>query len=447
MKTIALKPSSVNSKIQGLHIDAEQCFLGTLIYYPEAISKHLSFPGDEFTLPKHAALFDAIKTTARDTNHNTGFSLIINRMKELNAWKEGDDLTDPSKMTNEYFVNLVDKIDAPGNLPSLISMIRTAHRQRSLIKCTGEIHVEANADLLPLPTILKLEEKLLVAATNIATFSSNSELIGMETVIEEMAKAPKAVPIPTGIARLDSLLAGGLWPAEVTILAGRPSQGKTALALSMLLRSMETGHGILFSLEMNKKQIIQRFLALVTGINLNKVRGEIPKTDIDLHKIKAALDQMKKWKLQINDASVSTLDIRMNLRNLVISTKERPSLVVIDYLQLLRPSTTFRENREQQISNMSRGIKAICKDFNVPVLALSQLNRAVFYDGSDASPELHHLRESGSIEQDADCVLAIHHHKNTPDIDLKILKQRNGPRGTVPLFWQPEIAKFTGKEN
>jgi replicative DNA helicase len=253
--------------------------------------------------------------------------------------------------------------------------------------------------------------------------------------------------VPTGFTDLDRMTSG-FQPGDLVILAARPSMGKTALALNVaqhvaLKRQLPVG---IFSLEMSKQQLLMRFLCAESLVDAHKVRtGYIAKDDF--RQLIDALGTVTRAPLFIDDSSSLTImEMRAKARRL--KAEHGLSLLIVDYLQLMSAYGRV-ENRVQEISGISRGLKALAKELEVPVIALSQLSRAPEQRQGDHRPQLSDLRESGSIEQDADVVLFIYREEvykqdedNAGKADLIISKQRNGPIGTVKLAFLKQYTKF-----
>ena len=217
--------------------------------------------------------------------------------------------------------------------------------------------------------------------------------------------------LPTGFADLDNLLAG-LQRSDLVILAARPSVGKTSLALDMARQcAIKSKQGVgIFSLEMSKEQLVDRMLCAEAGVNLWKMRtGNLSdrEDDNDFAKIGEAMGQLSEAPIYIDDSpSLTVMGIRAKCRRLQM--EKGLGLVMIDYLQLMEGRGKYGDNRVQEVAEISRGLKGIARELNVPVLALAQLSRAVEQTGAAAIPKLSHLRDSGSIEQDADVVMFIY---------------------------------------
>lgn len=247
--------------------------------------------------------------------------------------------------------------------------------------------------------------------------------------------------VPTGFVDLDKILHGGLYAPDLLLIAGRPGQGKTALLFSVAKSAAEAGKlTVAFSLEMSNSQVVMRLISSETGIPFGAMRSRKMTAD-EWKKYNDALEKMEHLPLHLNDLSAITVNqIRQTLRK-IEAVHGKISLVVVDYIQLQGTDGLYK-SREQEVSSVSRGLKGVAKEFDVPVLAAAQLSRAV-EQRSEKRPVLSDLRESGSLEQDSDIVAFIH----TPDPltnvrELIVAKHRNGAVGSIDLIFRPERTKF-----
>ena len=261
--------------------------------------------------------------------------------------------------------------------------------------------------------------------------------------------------IPTGFTDLDNLLAG-MQKSDLLILAARPSVGKTSLALD-IARHVATKNKMavgIFSLEMSKEQLVDRLICAEAGVGLWKMRtGKLSEGGDDFPKIGHAMSELSESQIFIDDfANSNIMEIRTKARRLQM--EHGLDLIIIDYLQLMEGSSSHGDNRVQEIAEISRSLKGVARELNVPVLAISQLNRAV-EASHPAIPKLSHLRESGSIEQDADVVMFIYRKSADRGYDLNslseeekhvaeihIAKHRNGPTGVIKLYFNEDLVSF-----
>ncbi|MEW6307994.1 MAG: replicative DNA helicase [Bacillota bacterium] len=250
--------------------------------------------------------------------------------------------------------------------------------------------------------------------------------------------------LPTGLGDLDNLLSG-LQPADLIVLAARPSQGKTALCLSIARHVAVSSKQpvVLFSLEMAKEQLALRLLGCEAGIDSNRLRRADLRED-DWQPLAKALGRLADAPIYIDDTpTITTMEMRAKARRL--KSEHGLGLVVVDYLQLVQ-TRSRTENRQQEIAEISRSLKALGRELGVPVLTASQLSRAI-EQRTDRRPILSDLRESGAIEQDADVVMFIHQDPKNPDpnqVELIVAKQRNGPTGSLELSFRRDVGRFTG---
>jgi len=253
--------------------------------------------------------------------------------------------------------------------------------------------------------------------------------------------------VPSGFKDLDRLTAG-FQPSDLIVVAGRPSMGKTALCLNIATHAAFGGHGVaVFSLEMAKEQLVLRMLCSEARIDHSKVRSGYL-ADREFPALVMAAGRLAETPIYIDDTpAISILELRAKARRLVRDRDKKIGLIIVDYLQLMRGSERA-PNREQEISEISRSMKALAKELNIPVIAISQLNRRV-EDRGDKRPMLADLRESGAIEQDADVIAFVYrevvYNENVDDpnvAEIIVGKQRNGPTGTVRLAFFREYTRF-----
>jgi replicative DNA helicase len=264
--------------------------------------------------------------------------------------------------------------------------------------------------------------------------------------VERMAGRPQMITgLPTGFAELDQMTSG-LQPSDMVIVAGRPSSGKTSLALSIAQNAAHKGHTVgVVSLEMSKEQLVARMLCSEARINLHRFRGGFLSRD-EWGRLAEALGRLAESKIYIDDTpALTAIEIRAKARRL--KHEHALDLLIIDYLQLMAGRGKI-ESRQQEVSQISRDLKAIAKDISVPVIAISQLSRAP-EARTDHRPQLSDLRESGSLEQDSDVVMFVYREEmygateeNAGIAEIIIGKQRNGPVGTVRLAFLKEFTRF-----
>jgi replicative DNA helicase len=351
-----------------------------------------------------------------------------------------------------YLAGLLDGMPHLVNTENYIGIIREKSLFRQMIGSTSKIMAECFDQAEPAEQILDKAEQAFfnLSEKRIKTgFVSVKDMQGSATVLLEKLYTEREMitGVATGFTDLDRMTAG-LQPGDLIILAARPSMGKTALALNMaqhIAVKKEQGVGI-FSLEMSKEQLLMRFLCAESMVDAHKVRtGYLAKEDYS--RLIDGLATVSRAPLYIDDSSTLTvMEMRAKARRL--KAEHGLSLLIVDYLQLMSGYGRV-ENRVQEISGISRGLKALAKELNVPVIALSQLSRAPEQRQGDHRPQLSDLRESGSIEQDADLVAFIFREEvykpdeeNAGRAELIIAKQRNGPTGIVKIAFLKQFTKF-----
>ena len=347
-------------------------------------------------------------------------------------------------------IELISQIPNLVYLEEYLRLVKDKFIRRSLIKLGYEITNSGYITNIPLENILNdLENKLFNLTNEIKTqrlFSSAELLKDIFFELKEKSLNPKLFGLASGFSDLDSLTQG-FQKSDLIIIAGRPSMGKTALGLNIAINVIKDSKlpVLFFSLEMSKEQIMYRLLAMETEIDQMRLRsGKLKQKDwIELNEI---IRSISTFPLFIDDTSdLSTQDIRSEIKTIIFE-QNQIGLIIIDYLQLMQSSITKNENRVQELSQITRSLKTLAREFNIPIIALSQLSRNV-ENRIDKKPILSDLRESGSIEQDADIVLMLHKSKpsNKTDyqlIDLIIEKQRNGPTGNIRLKFYEKRTKF-----
>ncbi len=357
-----------------------------------------------------------------------------------------------------YLVYLIHKAPSVGNVVAYARIIKTQKAKRDLIELSKKINeLVESGDKDAAELVDEVEKRIFSIAEKVYPY----EFVSLNFLVEEGLKRIENLQrgltirgVPTGFSKLDQYL-GGLQKADLIILASRPSQGKTALALNIAryLSVQEKIPTAIFSLEMSKDQIVDRLIAAEAGVSLWRLRTGrlITEGDVDeMSLVYEAGERLKIAPIFIDDSpSLTDLQIRTMSRKLKHEIGEL-GLIVIDYLQLIRANKKF-ESRVQEVSEISKNLKELARELEVPVLAISQLSREPEKRVSSV-PRLSDLRESGSLEQDADVVLFIHRPKegtaNLPSnqVNVIIAKHRNGPIGSIDLYFDPETVSFYSLE-
>jgi replicative DNA helicase len=446
---IKKKVQTMQGKMPPQNIEAEQSLLGSLLLDKDAIIKvaDLVDPQD-FYHDKHRLIFEAILDLY-------GKREPIDLLTLANRLIERDQLEQIGGRT--YLVSLSNMVPTASHVTSYAEIVQKKSTLRRLIKSASEITEMGYNEEDDVSNILDLSEQKLFS---VSQGHQKQVFVPITNILNETFERIDAIHkekgklrgVPTGYKDLDNLLAG-LQKSDLIILAARPSVGKTTLALD-IARNVATKHKIpvgIFSLEMSKEQLVDRLLCAEANVDLWKMRtGRLSdrEEDDDFPRIGHALGILAESPIFIDDyAMANIMDIRTKARRLQM--EHNLSLIIIDYLQLME-GRTRTDNRVQEISEISRGLKQVAKELNVPILALSQLNRSV-ETRTPPIPKLADLRESGSIEQDADIVMFIYResvYKKDLEFDRKniaeihIAKHRNGPTGVIKLFFDEQKVTF-----
>ena len=425
-------------------IEAEQSVIGSMLMDRDAIiaASEIVTAGD-FYQHQYGVMFEAMLELF---NENLPVDLVTlqNRLKEKDVPPEVSSL--------EFVRDIITTVPTSANVKSYAKIVRDKAVLRRLIKVNEDIANTCYAGKEPLETILASTEKTIF---DLLQNRNSGEFVPIRQVamnvlekIEEASKNQGTVTgIPTGFIDLD-YKTSGMQPSDFILIAARPSMGKTAFVLNLVDHvAVKKGlPAMVFSLEMSKEQLVNRMLAMESNVDSQKLRtGTLSDNDWDA--VVEGIGTIGNSKLIIDDTpGISIMELRSKCRKMKL--EYGLSVVIIDYLQLMSGSGKSGDNRQQEISEISRSLKALARELSAPVIALSQLSRAC-ETRQDHRPMLSDLRESGAIEQDADVVMFLYrddyYNKDTdmPNIaEVIIAKQRNGPIGTVNLVWRPEYTKF-----
>ncbi len=364
--------------------------------------------------------------------------------------KKKDELTEVGGTA--YLTELTNYVPTAAHAAAYAEMVAQKAVRRRLIKASGEISEYGYDEETDVQELLQMAEQELFSVSD---ESLKQDLVSMETILtesfdrlEELHRNKGALRgVRTGWRDLDNMTAG-LQRSDLIILAARPAMGKTTLVTNLAynVATLAKQSVLFFSLEMSKEQLVDRMLADASGVDAWNIRtGNL--SDDDFSKLSEAMGEMAEAPIYLDDTpGLSVLEMRTKARR---AAHDAPlGLIIVDYLQLMQGSPSTQGNRVQEVSEISRGLKLIARELNVPVIALSQLSRSV-ESRSPQVPQLADLRESGSIEQDADIVMFIYREAYyNPDTerenitDLIIAKHRNGPVGKVELYFHPERLRF-----
>lgn len=425
-------------------LEAERSVLAAMLLDPEAVSRSIEhIEPAAFYRTAHEKIFEAI-VALYSRNERADVVTLAEELRKRGDLEAVGGLPALSQIM-EYATTTA-------NLEQHIKIVNGKWILRSLIRAAGEIQQECYAGQEETHELLDRAEAKVFAITDTRIrqgFVALKDLLtpAFEHIQKMFDRKVQVTGVDTGYTDINALTAG-FQNSDLVILAARPAVGKTSLALNFAENAaIRTGVPVaVFSLEMSKEQLVLRLLCSQSEVSLHKVRhGFLGQQDWP--RLTAAAGLLTQAPILIDDsASPTLLEIRAKCRRLRAESKL--GLVIVDYLQLIRPSGRV-ENRVQEISQITRGLKALAKELNVPIIALSQLSRAVETRDKSGRPQLSDLRESGSIEQDSDVVMFVYrevmYNKDTPDpnkAQIIIAKQRNGPTGEVDLTFLRECTKF-----
>lgn len=430
-------------------IEAEQSVLGAMLMDRDAIATASeSICGDDFYQKAYGVVFDSIVELF---NEGTPVDLVTlqDRLKEKDVPEEISSL--------EFGRDLLTMVQTSANIRHYAEIVSEKATLRKIIRMNEEL---VNSCYLAKEPVEAIFERMEKQVFDLAQRRTGGEYVPIKQVVlnalEKIEKASKnkgtVTGIPTGFIDLD-YKTSGLQPSELILVAARPSMGKTAFVLNIAqhVAFRQNKATAVFSLEMSKEQLVNRLFALESYVDAQLIRTGNLK-DSDWEKLIEGAGVIGRSNLIIDDTpGISISELRSKCRKYKI--EHNIEMIIIDYLQLMSGSVGSRsESRQQEISEISRSLKALARELNVPVVALSQLNRTV-EQRKDNRPMLSDLRESGAIEQDADVVMFIYrddyYHKDTEHVneaEIIIAKQRNGPIGTVNLTWLPQYTKFANSQ-
>ncbi len=439
------------SKLPPQNIDAEKSLLGCLMIDKNAIVKVVdSIQARDFYKKDHQHIYEAVSELFEKAEAIDVLS-VANRLKEKNLLEEIGG--------NTYLTELTNSVPNAFHAMNYAKIVQRKRILRDLIDASYDIGEMGQDELEDIDVLLDRAEKRIFSISQKSLTQRfiliKEELEGAFERIDNLSKNRGSIRgVSTGFVDLDNLLSG-FQKSDLIILAARPSIGKTSLALD-IARNAAVYHKVpvgVFSLEMSKDQIVDRMIASQAGVDLWRLRtGHLTSDgpDNDFVRIQSALGVLSEAPIFVDDSAISNvLQMRAMARRL--QAEHGLGLLIIDYLQLTEPRNS-NAGMVQQMTEVSRSLKTLAKELNVPVLALSQLSRAV-EQRMPPIPKLSDLRETGAIEQDADVVMFIYREeKYKPDTlkkniaDIIISKHRNGPVGQIELFFDETIASFKSLE-
>ncbi|KPK45202.1 MAG: replicative DNA helicase [Phycisphaerae bacterium SG8_4] len=426
---------------------AEAAVLGSMLIEPECIGDVVELlERDAFYRMEHRHIFDAL-ISLYEKNKGVGIDAVLLR----------DELARLSRLEDaggvEYIARILDSVPSAANVVYDAGVVRDKMLLRELISTAGAILDKAYDQTGEPGEVLDDAEAKMFAVTDRHVTGNSSalkDLVVRSFELIEGRQGTHVTGLSTGFYELDDMTCG-LQKGEMIIVAGRPSMGKTSLALNIAehLGLLDKNPLAIFSLEMGRQQLAERFLCSISGIDSQKVRRGLL-SDEHYKKLADACAELSEAQIFIDDASTLTpLELRARARRL--KSKHNIQCIVVDYLQLMHLGSGRAESRQQEITTISRYLKSLARELDLPVMVLSQLNRSP--EGREGHrPRMSDLRESGSIEQDADVIMLLHredyYHRGEDGYEpnntaeLIIAKQRNGPTGTVKLTFMDKTTRF-----
>ncbi len=431
-------------KIPPQNLEAEMAVLGSMLLDEEALSIAFeTLDKNSFYKETHRKIFESILDLY---NSNKAVDLIT----LTNELKKNGNLDGIGGVS--FLTALVNVVPTSANISHYVAIVREKSILRTLINNATKIvslcyESEGNVE-----EVVDSAEKFIFEVSDRRTQGSYihlKEIVkdSIETIDKLYQKKAHITGVPTGYIDFD-IKTAGLQPSDLIIIAGRPSMGKSALAIGIAeyVGVTEKTPVAIFSLEMSKEQLVQRMLCSHAKVDAHKVRTGYLATS-DWPRLTAAAGKLSEVPIFIDDSpSISVMELRAKARRL--KAHQDIKLIILDYMQLMRSSSTNIESRQQEISEISRSLKALARELNIPVIAISQLSRAV-ESRTDHRPQLSDLRESGAIEQDADVVVLLLREEyynptseNQGIAEVIIAKQRNGPVGSLKLSFIKEYTRF-----
>jgi replicative DNA helicase len=429
------------------NLEAEEAVLGSLLIDPDAVIKIASFlKADDFYREKNGWIYQAV-LDLHERREPADFVTLVDELERRNQLAEVGGAA--------YITSLINIVPTAVHVEHYAHIVERAATMRRLIAAAGQIAALAYEEAEDVDEVVDRAEQVIFG---VSERRIRRDLTPVRQIMSKVVDRIEylhhhkgdILGVPSGFRKLDKLL-GGFQKSDLIILAARPSVGKTSLALNIAVNAAKRyGQRVaFFSLEMSNEQLVQRLLASETGIDQQRLRlGEIQEDEWLM--LMEAAGVLSETLLFVDDTpAMSALELRTKARRL--QAEHGLDLVIVDYLQLMRGDVRS-ENRVQEISYISRSLKSLARELEVPLIALSQLSRAV-ETRTDHKPILSDLRESGALEQDSDVVMFIYREDMVKEdterkniADIIVAKHRNGPTDTVPLYFKKELTLFADLE-
>ena len=433
-------------------LEAEQSVLGAVLIDPKCLNEiAVQMKSDYFYLPQHKKIYEAMASMF-ELSQTIDFVSLLEKLKKDGVYDEAGG--------KSYLTSLVQMVPSSANVLTHVAIIRERYYARSLMNAAHTIIKDVNENTLDSGKLLDSAEQRIYeirqgreisGLTHIKSVIENETYDRLSKMTDPETRGDY-IGIPCGIGALDKMITG-LNKSDLIILGARPGMGKTSFALN-IVRNVAVGAGktvCFFSLEMSRDQLAQRMLSSEAGIKSEKLRtGELD--DAEWTRLAQAGENLSKANIYFDETSTITVpEMKAKLRRM----KPAPDLVVIDYLGLMKSARNI-DNRVQEVSEITRNLKIMAKELKIPVIACAQLSRGTEAKGKSHKPALSDLRDSGSIEQDADIVLFLYRetyydNEKTDDEDRGdpnkaeciVAKNRHGEIGTVDLYWDGQFTRFT----
>ena len=429
-------------------IEAEMSVVGSMLMDRDAITEAVEvLTKEDFYHRQYGIMFEAIRELY---NEDIPVDLVTVRDRLLR------DGAPPEMQSTDFLRDILSAVPTSVNARTYADIVHEKAILRRLIKASEEIVQKCYEGSQDTEDILNDTEKVLfelIKSKGAAEYKPIDDVVleVMQKIQEASQLKDHITGVPSGFTDLDYMTTG-FQPSDFILVAARPSMGKTAFVLNILeyVAIKKERPCMIFSLEMSSNQLVNRMLSMDSGVDAQLIRsGKL--SDSDWPRLIDSADRVGGSNIIIDDTpGISVPELRSKCRK--VKLERGLDLIIIDYLQLMSGSSKKSDNRQQEVSDISRSLKALAREMNCPVIALSQLSRACELR-ADKRPMLSDLRESGAIEQDADLVMFLYRDEYyEPDSDKKgeaeviIAKQRNGPIGTVTLNWHANTTRFTGKE-
>lgn len=423
--------------------EAEAAVIGAVLTNPNAYFNVAAFlKAEDFFLLRHQWIWHCIERIV-ERDESFDYLSVAEELRDIGHFDEVGGYA--------YLLQLVNNTPTSVHADVYGKLVERAAVRRRLLKAAEEIRVLALDEEMPIERVTDEAEQALLHVTD---DQIKRDLVPIRDAISEyfdriealMASQDQALGLPSGFRGLDQLL-GGMQKSDLLIFAGRPGMGKTSFMLSVALNAARFDKNIvIFTMEMGVEQIVQRLLSMETGIDMHRLRlGNFKQQETT--RLFEAMDRLSRFRIFIDDTpALSPLQMRSKCRRM--AREHGIDLIMVDYMQLMNAGGVYENNRVQEISYISRSLKELARELNTPLFSAAQLSRAV-EQRQDKRPQLSDLRESGSIEQDADVVMFIYrdevYNEETErknQADVIVAKHRNGPTGVVSLYFRKELTQF-----